>query len=79
MPKCASPRCNNKIKGDYVIGWCEKCWVEFREDLKCMEQPPSFFYRLYDFIATRVDRFMFNIENIHDRKKIRKREKGRVA
>jgi len=70
MPKCASPRCNREIEGNT---WCDKCWVEFLEDLIAIEQPPSFFYRFYDFIATRVDRFMFNIEQALDRKKIRKK------
>jgi hypothetical protein len=70
MSKCFSPNCSNIIENGL---WCDKCINEIDEFILCMFNPPSFFYRFYDFIATKIDNLIFTIEHIIDKKKVRKK------
>lgn len=70
--ECGNSRCNKTISTPF--GLCRNCFHELLEDLECMTQSPSFFYRFYDFIATKIDRFMGNIEHIIDKRKVRRKK-----
>lgn len=72
MSKCWNSKCSNIVK---VGLWCDKCIREITEYVLCMHQPPTFIYRLYDFIATKIDLLMIKIEYIYDKKKVRKKIK----
>lgn len=71
MHTCYSPHCNNQIE---VGIWCNKCIDEFIELTKCMNQPPSFFWKLFDFISTKIENLAFKIEYILAKRKVRKKK-----
>ena len=58
--------------------WCDECGRGFLEDVALMSTPPSFFYRFYTFIATKIDKLMFKIEYIQDKRKYRKKKQREV-
>ena len=67
--KCQAPTCSNQIEHGL---WCDECGKGFLEDVMLMSSPPSLFWRVYEFIATKIDNFMFQIEYIHDKRKYRR-------
>jgi hypothetical protein len=74
--KCQAPKCSNQIEIGF---WCNDCEKGFLEDIMLMDTPPSFFWRVYDFISTKIDKFMFGLEYIHDKKIYRKKRGERIS
>jgi len=74
--KCQAPKCDNQIE----LGlWCDECEKGFLEDVMLMSTPPSFFWRIYESIADRIDNLSFKIELFHGKRKYRReREKKRL-
>ncbi len=70
--KCQAPKCSNQIEFGL---YCNECGRQFLEDVILMSSPPSFFWRIYDFIATKIDNIAFGIEYVYDKRKYRKKNK----
>ncbi len=71
--KCQAPKCVKQIEFGL---YCDSCGAGFLEDILIMSTPPTFFWRVYDFIATKIDNIAFGIEYIHDKRKYRRNKKS---